>query len=73
MDKLKEVSIVIIWLIRVGIIFRVSFSFFKMIYEEDEGLYRKRIKNSLIFYLLAESVFQLKDIATYYFGNRGGG
>lgn len=74
MDTLRQLSVMIIWLIRVGIGYRVAISFYKMMHEEDGSIYKKRTRNALIFYVFAESAFQLKDIAIYYFkyGGKGG-
>lgn len=75
MEVITKMSIAILWLIRIGAGFRVAFSFFKMIYSEEESSsYRKRIRNTIKFYILAESIFQIKDIAVYYFkyGGKGG-
>ncbi|MBU5676905.1 mercury transporter [Alkaliphilus sp. MSJ-5] len=69
MDILDEISQLFIWLTRVGVIFRVAFCFFKKIGNDEEAaVYNKRMKNAITFYILAESIFQIKDIAMYYFG-----
>lgn len=68
MDILKELSNAFVWLIRIGTATRISYCYVKMINNDDEAsVYKKRIKNALGFYILAESIWQLKDIALYYF------
>ncbi len=68
MDTLKELSTAIIWLIRMGAIVRTIYCFVKMIANDEEvGVYTKRIKNVIVFYILSESVWQLKDIVIRYF------
>lgn len=72
---IDEGSILLIKLIRVGVVLRVAYSFFKAIGNPDESSgYFKRIRNVITFYVLAESIFQLKNIAIYYFkyGGKGG-
>lgn len=69
MDILKELSMAFIWLIRAGTITRVAYCFIKVIQDDEElGVYKKRMKNALIFLILAESIWQLKDIAIHYLG-----
>ena len=68
MDILQELSIAFIWLIRAGTVTRIAYCFIKMIQNDEEvGIYKKRMRNSIVFLILAESVWQLKDIAIYYF------
>lgn len=72
MLAINSMSQALLRIIRLGAIFRVALSFLKMIYEEDGAPYRRRIRNTLIFYALAELVFQLKDLAVTYFQYGGG-
>jgi len=68
MYLINDISIMIISLIRAGALFRVSFCFFKMIMvDEERSMYKKRLKNTLTFYVIAESAFVIKSIImTYY-------
>lgn len=69
MDKLNELAVALIWLLRSGTATRIAYCFIKMIENDDEvNVYKKRIKNVLMFYILAELVWELKDIVMYYFG-----
>ena len=36
--------------------------------EEEQTLYQKRAKNTVVFYVLAESIWQIKDMVFYYYG-----
>ena len=57
-----------IYIIPVATTFRCVYCFFKIIYEYDEKkLYLKRIFNSLLFLIIAELVFVIKDIIEYYY------
>jgi len=55
-------------LIRAGVIFRVVFCLVMlMISDEEAAQYRKRIKNAVIFLVISELVFAIKNIIlTYY-------
>ena len=68
MYLIDDLSRMLISLIRAGAIFRVSFCFFKMIMvDEERAMYKKRLKNVLTFYVIAESAFVIKNlILTYY-------
>lgn len=35
--------------------------------EEEATQYRKRAKNTVLFYIIAESIWQIKDIILYYY------
>jgi len=67
MAGITEMSNAILWLIRIGAVFRVAFCFFKMIYDEESSSYKKMMRNTIMFYIIAESIFQIKNIAINYF------
>ncbi|CDI50107.1 hypothetical protein [Clostridium tetani] len=63
MDLVKEMAYAFMTLIRVGSGFRIIYCFIRMGSSEEEGaMYKKRAKNILIFYILAESIWQIKDV-----------
>jgi hypothetical protein len=68
MELVKEMADAFLMLIRVGAVLRVVYCFIRMGASEDEGaMYKKRLKNTLIFYILAESIWQIKELVlTYY-------
>ncbi|ADL52054.1 hypothetical protein [Clostridium cellulovorans] len=68
MDIITQLISAFIGLIRVGALFRVVFCFVKMAASEDEvAVYKRRIKNTLFFYAIAESIWQIKDIVLGYY------
>ena len=69
MVTLDDISIAIIALIRVGAIFRIVYCMVRLgATDEEQAQYKKRAKNTVIFYILAESIWQIKDIVMYYYG-----
>lgn len=68
MDSVNEISNAIILLIRLGAVARFIYCMVRLSgAEEDSSLYKKRAKNAVIFYVIAESIWQIKDIISYYF------
>lgn len=56
-------------IIPLGVSFRVIFCLTKMIYDEDaQSSYKKKIKNTIVFGLLAELVFVILDVIQGYYG-----
>lgn len=69
MDAIDQVSNVVIWLIRAGALFRITYCAFRLISAEDDaGKYKNRLKYTAIFYVLAESAFVIKSLVMGYFG-----
>ena len=68
MDLINEISRTVIWLIRSGAIFRVCYCFFRLISaDEESSMYKKRVKNTLLFYVIAESAFVIKNLVLDYY------
>lgn len=68
MDLVIEIANTLIWLIRAGAAYRVTYCMFRLIASEEEaGQYKKRARNSVVFYILAESIWQLKALLLGYF------
>ena len=68
MDKINELSRVVLILIRAGAVFRIGYIFFEMISNEDEAQAgRKRIMNTLKFYITVELVFVMKALIMNYY------
>lgn len=68
MDLVKEMADAFMILIRVGAGFRIIYCFVRMGASEEEGaMYKKRAKNILIFYILAESIWQIKELIIVYY------
>jgi hypothetical protein len=55
-------------LVRLGVVARFIFCMVKMIgADEDAGRYKKRAKNSVLFWIIAESVWVIRDLTLYYY------
>ncbi len=68
MNLIKELSDAFLIVIRVGVVLRIVYCFVLMgANEEDEKAYKKKIRNIIIFYILAESCYTIKDIIFVYY------
>jgi hypothetical protein len=68
MDLVVEIANTLVWLIRAGAAFRFAYCMFRLIASEEEaGQYRKRARNIVVFYILAESIWQLKTLVLRYY------
>lgn len=57
-----------IGLIRTGVVLRFTICMISMQKADDEmESIKKRIVNLIVFYIIAESIFQLRDILFFYF------
>lgn len=69
MVTIEDISMVFISLIRVGVMFRVVYCMVMLQgVEEEASQFKKRIKNTVLFYILAECIWQIKDIVMFYYG-----
>ncbi len=69
MVTINDISMAVISLIRVGAVFRFIYCMVRLEGAEEEQVqYRKRAKNTVLFYVLAESVWQIKEIVFFYYG-----
>jgi len=68
MDILKELALAFIMLIRIGAVLRIVYCFIYIgVDEEQSSSYKKRIKNTIVFYIMAECVWLIKDLALSYY------
>jgi hypothetical protein len=68
MDILKDLALAFIMLIRIGAILRIIYCFICMgADEEQSGTYKKRIRNTIIFDIMAECVWVIKDLVMNYY------
>lgn len=68
MHILKELALAFIMLIRSGAVLRIIYCFIAMgADEEQSATYKKRIKNTIVFYIMAESIWLIKDLAFSYY------
>ncbi len=69
MVTVDDISMAAISLIRLGAVFRFIYCMVRLEGAEEEQMqYRKRAKNTVLFYVLAESVWQIKEIVFFYYG-----
>lgn len=65
---LDDISMAVISLIRAGAVFRFLYCMVRLQGAEEEQVqYHKRAKNTVLFYIIAESIWQIKDIVMYYY------
>jgi len=69
MDLVKQMADALILLIRVGVGMRVVYCLIKIaVNEEEASIYKKRAKNTVLFYVLAELIWELKELVLGYYG-----
>jgi flagellar basal body-associated protein FliL len=67
---IDDISVAIISLVRIGAVARFIYCMVRLSAAEEESTqYRKRAKNTVIFYIIAESIWQVKDLMLYYYKN----
>ena len=64
MVTMDDISNAIILLVRVGAVARFVYRLGR---EEQAAQYKKRARNTVIFYIIAESIWQIKDLILYYY------
>ena len=68
MVTMDDISIAIISLIRIGAVARFIYCMVRLSAAEEEATqYKKRAKNTVIFYVIAESIWQIKELVLYYY------
>lgn len=68
MDLVKEMADAFLSLIRVGAVLRIIYCLIRMgASEEESGRYKKRAKNTVIFYIIAECIWQMKELVLAYY------
>ena len=68
MTIIDDVSKAVVWLIRAGAAFRLSYCLFRMISaDDDSAMYKRRAKNTIVFYIIAECVWIIKDMIIKYY------
>lgn len=66
--QVDDISLMVSTLIRVGAVFRFVFCMVKLQgAEEEQAQYRKRAKHVVMFYVLAECIWQIKELVFYYY------
>ena len=69
MDIINDlINILRIAIIPAGVLLRVIFCLIKIMYSEDEtSIYKKRIKNVILFGIIAEVILSIKSLIEFYF------
>lgn len=68
MVTLDEISRAVVTLLRLGAAFRLAYCMVRLEgAQEEREQYKKRAKNTVLFYILAESVWQIKEMVFYYY------
>lgn len=68
MVTLEELAQAIIILIRLGCVFRFIYCMVRLSgADEEAGKYKKRARHVVLFYILAESIWQVKELILYYY------
>jgi hypothetical protein len=68
MTIIDDVSKAVVWLIRAGAAFRLCYCLFRMISaDDDSAMYKRRAKNIIVFYIIAECVWVIKELTILYY------
>ena len=68
MVTMDDLSKAIILLVRVGAVARFIYCMVRLAAAEEQvAQYKKRARNTVIFYVIAESIWQIKDLILYYY------
>lgn len=68
MDLLKEMADTFVMLIRSGSALRVIYCLIRIgTSEEEAAMFRKRARNTVVFYILAECIWQIKELVLGYY------
>lgn len=68
MATLEELAQALIALIRLGCACRLVYCMVRLAGADEEATkYKKRSRNVVLFYILAESIWQVKDIILFYY------
>ena len=66
--KIDDITNAILIIVRLGVVARFIFCMVKLIgADEDACRFKKRAINAVIFWIIAESVWVLKDLVLYYY------
>lgn len=69
MITLDDLSMAVIAIIRLGAVFRFIYCMVRLQgAEEEQTQFKKRAKNTVLFYVIAECIWQIKELIFYYYG-----
>ncbi|MCL2189166.1 MAG: mercury transporter [Defluviitaleaceae bacterium] len=65
---IDDITSAVMILVRLGVVARFIFCMVKLIGADEEAMkYKKRAKNAVLFWIIAESVWILRDIVFFYY------
>jgi len=65
---IDDITMGVMILVRLGVVARFIFCMVKLMgADEDAMKYKKRAKNAVLFWIIAESVWVLRDIVFFYY------
>lgn len=66
--KVDDITNALMIIVRLGVVSRFIFCMVKLIgADEDAGKYKRRAKNAVLFWIIAESIWVIKDLVFYYY------
>lgn len=66
--KIDDITAGVMILVRLGVVARFIFCMVKLIGADDEAArYKKRAKNAVLFWIITESVWIIKDLVFFYY------
>ena len=66
--KIDDITTAILVIVRLGVVARFVFCMIKLTCAEEEAVrYKKRAINAALFWIIAESVWAIKDLVLYYY------
>jgi hypothetical protein len=69
MITIDDISMAVIAVIRLGAVFRFIYCMIRLQgAEEEQTQFKKRAKNTVLFYVIAECIWQIKELIFYYYG-----
>jgi len=67
-ETVEQIAMTLIWIIRAGVTLRVVYCFICMMKDEEQKeSYIKRMKHVVIFYIMAECIWILRDLVISYY------
>jgi len=68
MVTMDDISRLIISLVRIGAVARFIYCMVRLTAAEElAAMFKKRARNTIIFYIIAESIWQIKDLVIKYY------
>ena len=69
MITIDDISMAVIAVIRLGAVFRFIYCMIRLQgAEEEQTQFKKRAKNTVLFYVITECIWQIKELIFYYYG-----